>query len=421
MGNGAIAGLSEDQVAALRAKFEEEKLTKTSDAEVFNHMKNYIRTDIAQVHSNPNDSCQLRIIAINDVYEIDMLPHYSTCRKLEEEFGIGATTIGVLPGDFVAPSFLSSLNKGSGMVDCMNASKVDFVCIGNIIFLCIFYSCHNSIMTGNHEADIPLAQLHNRIKQSTFTWINSNMPGLPLAADMQKLPEYSVVEIRGEHRTRRVALLGLNTEDPSILRKGAFGDCAIEPLIPKALELYKHIMETETGIDLIIPLTHQVVGKDRELAQTGIFPIIIGGHDHDVYLEEVNGCTIVKTGQNGNKIGVCYITWPDATSTKPTITVTMKEASSYPPDPEVTKIVEYNKALLHELEMSKLCDVPPGVTLSSKGIRLRQTTIGSFLCSALRDALETDIAILNAGCIRANHDYTGEKVRTLHLYSIFFE
>eukprot|EP00961_Rhodomonas_salina_P058618 787443-Rhodomonas_salina.2 len=31
-----------------------------------------------------------------------------------------SNTITILPGDFLAPSLLSSLDKGKGMVDCMN-------------------------------------------------------------------------------------------------------------------------------------------------------------------------------------------------------------------------------------------------------------------------------------------------------------
>ena len=241
------------------------------------------------------------------------------------------------------------------------------------------------------------------------------MQALPLPPDIPRHPEYVIIEFHSGSHCRKVAFLGLNTEDPLLLKKGAFGDCAIEPLIPKAVELYKRIMETETGIDLVIPLTHQVVGKDRELAQTGIFPIIIGGHDHDICVEEVNGCTIVKAGQNATHIAICDIIWPDATSTKPTITVTMKEASSYPPDPEVKELVSKHKCLLKELEWAKLCEIPEGISLSSRGMRLRQTSIGSFICTTLRDALEVDATLLNAGSLRAHRDYQGQKVYNTYL------
>ncbi len=59
---------------------------------------------------------------MNDVYEIDNMPHLATARRLEAERVEPATgapvakTICVLPGDFVAPSLLSSLDKGMSMI-----------------------------------------------------------------------------------------------------------------------------------------------------------------------------------------------------------------------------------------------------------------------------------------------------------------
>lgn len=51
------------------------------------------------------------------------------------------------------------------------------------------------------------------------------------------------------------------------------------------------------GIDLIIPMTHQLMPLDRKLAEMNMFPLIVGGHDHEPYYEEVNGCKIIKTGK----------------------------------------------------------------------------------------------------------------------------
>ena len=73
--------------------------------------------------------CHLRIISINDVYELDNFPHFAAAKKIES---VGPTkTLAVLAGDFVAPSLLSSIDHGHAKVDCMNMSGVDYVCIGN--------------------------------------------------------------------------------------------------------------------------------------------------------------------------------------------------------------------------------------------------------------------------------------------------
>jgi 2',3'-cyclic-nucleotide 2'-phosphodiesterase (5'-nucleotidase family) len=41
-----------------------------------------------------------------------------------------ANTAVVLAGDFLAPSLLSSLDSGRGMVDVMNDVGIEFVCFG---------------------------------------------------------------------------------------------------------------------------------------------------------------------------------------------------------------------------------------------------------------------------------------------------
>ena len=71
-------------------------------------------------------------------------------------------TLVFLPGDFVAPSLLSSLDRGKGMIDMMNRvgeTGVNYVCFGN------------------HEADIPPEELRKRISEFKGKWINSNMQG----------------------------------------------------------------------------------------------------------------------------------------------------------------------------------------------------------------------------------------------------
>lgn len=77
----------------------------------------------------------LRIIQINDVYQLDNFPSF---RSLVDQYSEEPDrTIVVLAGDFVSPSLLSSLDRGRGMVDVMGVAGVTHVCLGN------------------HEADIP--------------------------------------------------------------------------------------------------------------------------------------------------------------------------------------------------------------------------------------------------------------------------
>lgn len=156
--------------------------------------------DMITEEGNSNQ-CVLRIIHVNDVYKLDNLSHFASCKKIN---AVDANKIiGILAGDFLAPSLLSSLDSGESMVMCMNKAGIDYICIGN------------------HESDILTKELRSRIAQSNFTWINSNMPTFkPVKEEPEKnLPEYVIVEV--ENGNRRVALLGLTLNYPDTLKKGS--------------------------------------------------------------------------------------------------------------------------------------------------------------------------------------------------------
>ena len=340
------------------------------------------------------------------MYEIDNWPQYlSHRRRVEGEFPHGPT-IGVVPGDFVAPSLLSSLDKGAGMIDCMNAAGVDFVCIGN------------------HESDIPVSALHDRIRESRFVWLNSNMPEFPSSPQqpLPEMPEFKIIEVTSAadpSHTRRIGLIGLCSEDRSVLSKGAFGDCAIAPLNATCQRLVEKLV-TEFKCDCVIPLTHQLVQYDRELSaslQSLPVPFILGGHDHEPFEERnaaaAGGGTIIKTGADGKLIAVLSVVWPSSStpSGAPETSVKMTEAAKVAdPDASLQSLVQTHKSVLREIEESSLCAIPADMraTFTSQGMRQRPTTVGTFLCTVLREALQVEAVLVGAGSIRGNRSYAAE-------------
>ena len=76
------------------------------------------------------------------------------------------------------------------MVDCMNQAGIDFVCFGN------------------HENDLKWNQLTDRIKESKFVWINSNIDGLPSISGVS-IPKYFILEAKSSAQSRRIALTGI--------------------------------------------------------------------------------------------------------------------------------------------------------------------------------------------------------------------
>ena len=193
----------------------------------------------------------IKIFSVNDVYELDKLAMMKTCiDTLRTD-----NTVVLLQGDFLAPSLLSSLDKGKGMVDTMNAIGVQYVCLGN------------------HESDVPYLSLKRRIEEFNGVWLNSNMPGWGKDPDANEpeCPHHHVFNLEGG---RSLVMLGLNVgggENASLYRDGALGGHAagIVPVLD-AVDDAVAIAKTECpDADAIVPLTHQDMPDDLALARKG--------------------------------------------------------------------------------------------------------------------------------------------------------
>lgn len=331
----------------------------------------------------------LRIIAVNDVYTLENLPCLRSLVEHHTRTNPADALMVTLAGDFVAPSILSSLDNGQGMVDCMNA--VGFT---HVIF-------------GNHEDDIALSELRLRIGELHATWLDTNVRDF-----LPALPAYQVLEFGPEGGRRvRVGLVGVVMTDPTVYRRKPFGGTEILPANEAARAEAWRLLRDERCIS-VIPLTHQPVDEDRELAraQNPAFPVIIGGHEHEVLLEQVSGTWIVKAGADAVEAVVIDVTWAaEETATGapeiPMVTVHLEAVAHYPENVELRARVDMHMKRVRDLEAATLLRLAPGQSLSSVGMRCRQTTMGTLVCSRVRDALDAEVCVFNAGGIRGAREY----------------
>src|SRR5574341_1729202 len=159
----------------------------------------------------------LTILQINDVYEITPveqgkkggLARVATLRdRIAQE---SPNTIFVLPGDFLSPSTMSSLFQGGQMVATLNAIGLDLATFGN------------------HEFDFGADVTRDRMRESRFTWVSSNVldpaTGVPFGG--------AVPFVLREFGGIRVAFIGLVTPESltlsKTLSKGAGGLKLLDP------------------------------------------------------------------------------------------------------------------------------------------------------------------------------------------------
>lgn len=313
---------------------------------------------------------RLRIVAINDVYTLENFPRLRTLiDRVRVEEPVDALLVTVA-GDFLAPSLLSSLDQGRGMVDGLNAIGATHVTFGN------------------HEDDVPTTALRHATELLKARWLSTNVSGF-------SLPDHEVIDVAGV----KVGLIGVVTDDPALYRRSPFGGAPIEPPNKTALAWAARL--ASGGCESVIALTHQSLTEDRVLAASGVFPVIVGGHEHEAHCEQIGRTSVVKAGSDALQAAIIDLTWPG-----PAVSVRFVPVSLYPEDPEVRARVDGHMAKVVALHSATLLKLAPGQTLSSVDSRRKQTSLGALLCSRIRDTLGAECALFNGGGVRGSKDYS---------------
>lgn len=333
----------------------------------------------------------LRLVCINDVYQLDNLPRLRTLVKRLATDNPADVLMVTLAGDFLAPSLLSSLDHGAAMVECLNEIPVT-----HVVF-------------GNHEDDVPFSSLQSATKAFHGCWLNSNIPDFSPA-----LPKCTVVSVSSPSgRTVKLGLVGVLTEDPALYRPGAFNNLKILPANSTAIATAQ-TLQRDKHCTAFIAMTHQSLDRDRALAlqRSVSFSAIIGGHEHEPHLELLDGCWVVKSGSEASHAVVVDVTWPETTPPPgqldvADIKVRLEDLSLVPADPALASRVEHHMLAVEKLRTAELLRIPDGEVLSSIDARSQQTSMGEMICTRIRHALGAEVCVLNAGGIRANTEHRG--------------
>ncbi len=238
-----------------------------------------------------DDKISFTIVQVNDVYEIAPLTggklggmaRVATIKK--EQLKTDSNTFLVMAGDFLSPSVYNSLKyegkriRGEQMVDAMNAAGFD---------IAVF---------GNHEFDINENELQERLNESSFQWISSNVLFkyngniIPFTKNKTPLPEKYIINIKdNDGTTARIGFMGITLETPTspyVHYK--------DPLAT-AKKIYN---ELKDSCDAVIAVTHQFIADDRILAkELPALSVIVGGHEHDMHFEKTGNTYITKAHSN---------------------------------------------------------------------------------------------------------------------------
>lgn len=316
------------------------------------------------------------IIHYNDVYNVeDRAARFTTAIKSFAHLD----PIILFSGDAFSPSMLSTTTKGAQMVPVLNA-------IGT----------HCAVF-GNHEFDFGLEILSERVAETTFPWLMSNVVDNETGRPLGDGKVSHVIDRMG----KRIGLVGLverewldtlATLNPDELTFIDF----VEAGSKLAAQLKKE------GCDYVIALTHMRMPNDIKLAEScDEIDLILGGHDHIYAVEKINGKTILKSGTDFFNFSKVTLNFADAKN----VTVDVEEIKvdeKYEEDNELKEQLQKYTSLIE----GKLDEVLGEFCVELDGrfesIRRGETNLGNWVCDVILAATGADLVILNSGTLRSD-------------------
>jgi len=335
----------------------------------------------------------VRILHFNDVYNIEAgardpvggISRFVTKMNELKESSVEPTIV-LFGGDAFNPSLMSTVTKGEHMVPCLEAAGVEVAVIGN------------------HDLDFGVENLKHQIKSTSFPWLISNVKFKPTGRNLADGLSFHVKCVGG----RQIGFIGL-VESAWMQTLSTINECDIdyEDFVSCGKRMSTMLRQPPHNCEAIIAITHMRVPNDEKLARecgnVGEIDLIVAGHDHHYDVKPIgeNAIFVCKSGTDFRDITSLKFEFGDDRAI-----VTKAERvvidSTIAEDPACKAIVETYQNLLGT-SMEKILGYS-SVDLDARfsAIRTSETNIGNFIADVLRRGCNSDVAILNAGTIRAD-------------------
>ncbi|XP_030620769.1 5'-nucleotidase-like [Chanos chanos] len=341
----------------------------------------------------------LTILHFNDVYEIES--------RHEEPVG-GAARFAtavkefhylnpfvVFSGDCLNPSLLSMITRGKHMVDILNQLGVHCAVIGN------------------HEFDFGVDVLEELTPQMNFPWLLSNVYDRFTSQMLGHGVENTIVTWNG----LKIGLMGL-VEEEWLDTLGTVNKTNIQYVdyVSTADRLSEQLRAK--GAELVIALTHMRWCNDIRLAsESKGLDLILGGHDHEYGVLEVNGIVIVKSGSEFRYLSKVDVVL-NADMTYGFSVQKISICSRFEEDPGIKEIVHKYRNDAQFLQDEVLCHTDMELDGRFGTVRRRECSLGNLITNAMLEATHAEVAILNSGTLRSDRMHPAGKITMYDLMQI---
>jgi 2',3'-cyclic-nucleotide 2'-phosphodiesterase/3'-nucleotidase len=305
---------------------------------------------------------------------------------VERRYGDAVLTID--GGDEMQGTVVSNLTGGRATIDVLNALGLDAAAIGN------------------HEFDWGVDTLKARMAEAAYPWLSANMFLKATGARPDWVQPYAWLERAG----LRIAVIGATTTStpfttlPKNVEPYLFLDIA--PVVNELLPRLK-----AEGADMIVLAVHAggieeghggVVGEIADAARriTGSLDLIVAGHTHTRINTVVNGIPIVQAASSGTALGVVVLTFDREAGrvVDDFAEIWTMRAADVVPDAAMAGRVTRWQAETAEIADRPITELAETLIRDRRG----ESTLGDLIADAQRAATGTQMAMTNAGGIRAD-------------------
>ncbi|CCG40983.1 bifunctional metallophosphatase/5'-nucleotidase [Magnetospirillum molischianum] len=335
------------------------------------------------------EQVRLTFLHVNDIYEyhssdgVGGLAELST--RLKQRRAEAPNPLFTFGGDLISPSLASNLTKGAHLIALFN--RLEPV----------------AAVPGNHEFDFGPAVFADRIGESRFPWIGSNVLGAD-GAPFGGMTASRIVESGGI----KVGFLGILTARTGelSLTDGVVFSNETETARTTARRLRAQ------GAEIVVALTHLDIEQDRALAlAVPEIDLILGGHDHDPIAIRESGALVLKAGQDAQWLGEVemVVERPDPGQTGRTRVYPQgwrfEAVRDIAPDPALAPLISATDTLLSQALDQPLAVLDQPLDSRTGTVRGGEAAIGNLFADALRAHFEADAALINGGGLRGNRHY----------------
>lgn len=371
-----------------------------------------IVSSLSEVTDTNGEHCvDFTVLQLNDVYEampvdggrLGGLARVATLRnQIEKE---NPNLITIMAGDFLAPSVISATigDSGQHMIEALNAIKLTHATVGN------------------HEFDIPEPDLIERIAESQFKWVVSNVhngKGEPFSNTIKN----DVIEYTNEYGAKvRVALIGVCLD---LVKKPWL--TYLDPIECAR----QQVAELDSKADVILAMTHLTIDQDKRLgAEVPRIDVLLGGHEHQAATAIVgeDSTPIFKADSNARSVCIHRFRYDTKLRITKLHTQLVPIDSTFVEEPQTAEIVKRWETITYATLRAQGINPDEVVGYTKEAldgyeaaVRSRPTNLTRLILdSCLKEVPIADAAIFSSGFIRIDGIIPPGDITSLDIVRIF--